>query len=112
MIASVQYNDLRGTAAADISDFYRNSLENYLQRKYKEFDSNKYTCRGCSLWISDSSQLVNLAFICEDRENGEHILFNLKEMPMQEAFDLFKRLEIVLGTDIEKVEITQSIDLE
>ena len=30
MIASVQYNDLRGTAAADVSDFYMNSLQNYL----------------------------------------------------------------------------------
>ena len=28
MIASVQYNDLRGTAAADIADGYMNSLRN------------------------------------------------------------------------------------
>lgn len=28
MIASVQYNDLRGTAAADVSDFHMNSLQN------------------------------------------------------------------------------------
>ena len=33
MIASVQYNDLRGTAAADVSDFYMNSLKNYLIEK-------------------------------------------------------------------------------
>ena len=33
MIASVQYNDLRGTAAADVSDFYMNSLQNYLIEK-------------------------------------------------------------------------------
>lgn len=35
MIASVQYNDLRGTAAADVSDFYMNSLQNYLIEKFK-----------------------------------------------------------------------------
>ena len=112
MIASVLYNDLKGTAAADISDFYQNSLENYFQKKYKEFDSNKYICRGCILWIGSSNTQVNLAFICEDRENKEYVRFNLKEMATEEAFDLFKRLEIVIGMDINNIEITQNFDLE
>lgn len=30
MKASVQYNDLKGTSAADISDFHKCSLQNYL----------------------------------------------------------------------------------
>lgn len=33
MKASVQYNDFIGTAAADISDFYQTSLQNYLDLK-------------------------------------------------------------------------------
>ena len=32
MKASVQYDDLKGTAAADVSDFHQSSLQNYLVR--------------------------------------------------------------------------------
>lgn len=42
MIASVQYNDLRGTAAADVSDFYKSSLQKYLMNTYKTYDSERY----------------------------------------------------------------------
>lgn len=34
MKAKVQYNDLVGTAAADISDYYRNSLQVYLKATF------------------------------------------------------------------------------
>lgn len=39
MIASVQYNDLRGTAAADIADGYMNSLQKYLMDTYEKYNS-------------------------------------------------------------------------
>lgn len=48
MIASVQYNDLRGTAA-DVVDGYMNSLQKYLMDTYKKYDSNRYVCRGCTM---------------------------------------------------------------
>ena len=38
MKASVQYNDLKGTAAADISDFHKSSLQNYLINSYEQYD--------------------------------------------------------------------------
>ena len=38
MEASVQYNDFTGTAAADISDYYLNSMNEYLKRRYPSFD--------------------------------------------------------------------------
>jgi hypothetical protein len=41
MKATVQYNDLVGTAAADISDFYNNSLQEYLQKRFPKYDSGR-----------------------------------------------------------------------
>jgi hypothetical protein len=38
MEASVQYNDIKGTAAADISDFYQTSLQKYLVDSYEQYD--------------------------------------------------------------------------
>lgn len=35
MKASVQYDDLKGTAAADVSDFHQSSLQNYLINSYE-----------------------------------------------------------------------------
>lgn len=42
MKANVQYNDLTGTAAADVSDFEHNNLQLYLTRKFKEFNGVLY----------------------------------------------------------------------
>jgi len=49
MIASVQYNDLRGTAATDIADGYMNSLQKYLMDTYEKYNSERYVCRGCTI---------------------------------------------------------------
>ena len=50
MIASVQYNDLIGTAAADIADGYMNSLQKYLMDTYVKYNSERYVCRGCTIY--------------------------------------------------------------
>lgn len=41
MKASVQYNDLKGTSAADISDFHKCSLQNYLINSYEQYDGDR-----------------------------------------------------------------------
>ena len=53
MKASVQYNDIVGTAAADVSDFFNNNLQFYLKSLFKNFDSDRYRCDGCRLYMSD-----------------------------------------------------------
>ena len=75
MIASVQYNDLRGTAAADVSDFHMNSLQKYLTDTSEKYDSDRYVCQGCTMWISGQSHSpsISLSFICWDRENDKYI---------------------------------------
>ena len=66
MIASVQYNDLRGTAAADVSDFHMNSLQKYLMATYKTYDYERYVCRGCVMWISGQMDepSLSISFLC------------------------------------------------
>lgn len=106
MIASVQYNDLRGTAAADVSDFYMNSLQNYLKENYTEFDNNRYICHGCTIWVGNSGQSVNLSFICYDKNEDKHVKFYpIKSITFEEAFGLFKRFEVVMGVDINEIEV-------
>lgn len=105
MIASVQYNDLRGTAAADVSDSLNNSLQNYLVSKYKSYDGHRYFCNGCTMWISNGGS-VALSFICYDKEEGKYLRFlPERDYTYQEAFNLFKRFEVVVGVDINEIEI-------
>lgn len=105
MIASVQCNELRGTAAADVSDSLNNSLNNYLAATYNSYDGQRYSCNGCTMWISNSGS-VTLSFICYDKEDGKYLRFlPERDYIYQEAFDLFKRFEVVIGIDINEIEI-------
>lgn len=59
MIASVQYNDLRGTAAADVADEYMNSLQKYLMDTFREYDPERYYCRGCTKHLIDTHKVTH-----------------------------------------------------
>ena len=69
MIASVQYNDLLGTAAADVADDYMNSLQQYLSYTYKQYNSERYVCRGCTMFVSGQRETpsLSLSFLCWDK---------------------------------------------
>lgn len=101
MIAKVQYNDLTGTAAADITDFSLNSLEKYLTDHFDNYDTGRYFCVGCRLYIAgQSSNTVSIRFICLDKEEHKYVyLCPLEDMSYEEAFSLFKRFDIVLGSN-------------
>lgn len=110
MIASVQYNDLRGTAAADVSDFYMNSLQKYLIDTFVKYKSERYVCQGCTMWISGQRDTpsISLSFICWDRENDKYVRFrSQKDFSFEEVFSMFKRFEIVIGKDINEIEIDE-----
>lgn len=108
MIASVQYNDLRGTAAADIADGYMNSLQKYLMDTYEKYDSDRYVCHGCTMYICGQREVpsISLSFLCWDKETEKFVRFYPhKEIDLNEAFSLFKRFEVVIGKDINDVEV-------
>ena len=100
MKAKVQYNDLTGTAAADITDFSLNSLEKYLTDRFENYDTEHYFCVGCRLYIAgQTSNLVSLRFICLDKEEHKYVyLCPAEDMSYEDAFSLFKRFDIVLGS--------------
>ena len=107
MIADVQYNDLRGTAAADVYDFYMNSLQNYLEVTYNSYDAERYFCIGCTIWASDSGNRVYVNFVCYDKQNGKHVIFEPgREYSFEETFSLFKRFNVVMGADINEVQVS------
>ena len=110
MIASVQYNDLRGTAAADVSDFHMNSLQKYLIETFKEYDSERYVCQGCTIWISGQQPRIRVSasYVCWDRENDKYVRFRpIKDFSFEEVFSMFKRFEVVIGEDINEIEINE-----
>ncbi len=104
MIAKVQYDDFKGTAAADISDYYLNSINEFLKKKYPSFDWQRYYCVGCELYTS-YGQYPSIYFICHDSADGKHYLLQpQKEYSLEEFFELFKRFSVVIGESIEDVE--------
>lgn len=114
MKAEVQYNDLRGTSAADVSDFLNSSLQNHLIQKYPDFDANRYTCIGCTLYFSDYSvDSVNVDFICKDNQDDNYVRFSPEQSySYKEAISLFKRFNVVLGgRGIDDIIVNDTINL-
>lgn len=110
MIAKVQYNDLTGTAAADISDFSLNSLEKYLTDHFENYDTERYFCVGCRLNLGgQTSTTVSIRFICLDKEEHKYVyLCPVDDINYEEAFSLFKRFDVVLGSNESISEIVVS----
>lgn len=109
MKASVQYNDLIGTCAADVSDFYSNHLQTYLTSKFTNYDGEKYICVGCKIWISDRNK-ANIHFICQNKETNEYVQMGTAEWwRLDNVFDIFKRTEFILGLkQIENIEVDEN----
>lgn len=94
MKASVQYNDYRGTVAADISDYAL--LSDYL--KDRGVDVDRYEPIGVRFY-SGYSEYVSVSFICIDHQSDERKAVTLKfekQLSISEFLDLFKRMEIIL----------------
>ena len=94
MKASVQYNDYRGTVAADLSDYAL--LSDYLRDR--GVDVERYEPIGVRFY-SSYSEFISVNFICIDHQLDEHKAVTLafeKKLSASEFLDLFKRLEIVL----------------
>lgn len=94
MKASVQYNDYRGTVAADMSDY--TFLSDYL--KGRGVDVERYEPIGVRFY-SGYSEFVSVDFICIDHQSDERKAVTLKlenQLSVSEFLDLFKRMEIIL----------------
>lgn len=102
MKASVQYNDLVGSAAADVSDTYHSSLQNYLVQSYEQYDRERYDCKGCTIWVSGQLEKPkgNIAFVCFDKVENKYVKFYPEvDLSLDDIFSLFKRFEVVIGKE-------------
>lgn len=108
MKASVQYNDLLGSSAADLSDYYQSSLQNYLVETYSQYDESRYICKGCTIWVSGQQVTPqgNIEFVCYDKIEDKYVKFCPEaDLSLNDIFSLFKRFEVVLGNKIEDIEV-------
>ncbi len=106
MKASVQYNDLIGSAAADVSDFHHNNLQYFMKNTFKEYEDTRYMCEGCRIYMSDQSDKANVHFICYDNKQEHYIyLTPLKEFTLQEMVSMFKRFEIFIGQNVDSIQV-------
>ena len=114
MKATVQYNDLVGTAAADISDFYNNSLQEYLQKRFPKYDSRRFSCVGCDVFFGgQGANLGIITFICLDKVENKYVrMRSQNEWTVEEVISVFKRLSIVIGKGIHEIETDGSIVLD
>jgi hypothetical protein len=105
MKASVQYNDFKGTSAADISDHisHLGGLSQYLNEN--GVDTERYSPVGIDVY-SGNTDHFRFSIICQDRQNDNNIVevaFEEKQSP-SEFFNLFKRFNVIL--------ISRNVNLE
>ena len=98
MIASTQYNDLIGTAAADITDFgtQYNRLED-LSKKFK-LDESKLKLIGLTFYgINDIRvRLICIDILKSNEEQNHVVVIDLPENKNASLEMFFKRLEVTL----------------
>lgn len=101
MIAKVQYNDFTGTAAADVSDFYLNSMDEYIHSLSEKYDMSRYHCEGCEFWLAGKEE-IGIVFYCYDVQEKKIVPISLnKTFKCSDLFLMFKRLSIVIGHNIQ-----------
>lgn len=99
MKANVQYNDFKGTAAADISDGLGGAGDMKGLAKFFDLDEDRFTPIGISLYGTNG---FSVSILCVDKEQSteekEHIVSMSYDVENKgEIIDfLFKRLHIVL----------------
>lgn len=98
MKAQVQYGDMVGTAAADISDFANNDLQQVAINL--GVDTKRFKIVGVALYGLDVS---SISLICEDlsksNEQSKHMVklyVDLEDENKDVISDIFKRLAVVL----------------
>lgn len=102
-VASVQYNDFKGTSAADISD--HTNLKEFL--KSKGVNTDRFNPIGAAFY-KGYSDFSSASFICEDIESSKLIRLHIHEVTQEEFFNLFKRLDVVFAnSDISECDIEE-----
>ena len=93
MKASVQYNDFRGNASADIAD----SQTRETIAKIANLDTERYTLLGISLYGTED---MDVTLICRDNKDStpeKEILVDITPANTITVEQLFKRLHVTIN---------------
>lgn len=97
MKASVSYNDLMGTSAADINDNIPTIRPLEYLGKMFEIDQERYRIVGMSILGANN---FSVSFICVDNQksttNHEHIVKILTSNDLKDLSSVFKRFETIM----------------
>ena len=92
LIASVQYGDLLGTAAADGHESALYNISQFLKSKGVDVDKNEPV--GIELYNLDDRMCVR--FICKEQGN-RLVAFEFKDsLSLADLFSFIKRLKVIL----------------
>jgi hypothetical protein len=115
MKASVQYNDFKGSSAADISD--HTTLNGFLESRGVNID--RYNAVGAQFYAG-YSDFFSASIICKDNQlstdTKKHIVsigFE-NELSKEEFFELFKRFNVIITERFggyENLEIEEAITI-
>ena len=107
MKANVQYNDYRGTTAADRSDYLETHISKLTEIIVKTFEipvvADDYEYVGLSVYGTDVAD-VCATFYFRDRETKEVVKNFKASVPMQSVLNLFKRFEFQIGEHLEDID--------
>ena len=103
MKASTSYNDLHGTAAADITDFSTNNTLEGLSKKIG-IDESKLKLVGICVW---GTYDLNIDFLCIDidklKKGSKHMVqISLPKDKAKDLENIFKLFNVVLFNRLDK----------
>lgn len=104
MKADTQYNDLFGTAAADISDFTTSHNDLKDLANYFKIDINRFKVIGLSVY---GTERFTVSFICIDNVKSTEVKTHIVKIRIDDEYEnilrlLFKRLHLVIYSQYEK----------
>ena len=106
MKANVQYNDYRGTTAADRSDYLDSNIvkmtEIIIERFGIPIDADSYQYVGVSVYGTKVED-VCASFYFRDKETKEVVKYFKSSVQLQAVLDLFKRFEFQVGDHLEDI---------
>lgn len=106
MKATVQYDDYRGTTAADRCDLFCDRPDLMTQTIFSWFNvslnADNYLFVGVSVYTTTVDDAYTTLFF-EDREN-QKVIKVVRSVPMQTVLNLFKRFVFQVGNNLEVID--------
>ena len=115
MKANVQYNDYRGTTAADRSDYLETHVSQLSEIIVNTFEipveADDYEYVGVSVYGTEVED-VCATFFFRNKETKEVVKYFKSSVAMQSVLNLFKRFEFQIGDHMEDIDRDKVREIE